>query len=607
MTDTAPLVSLAALDDVVPLTPDPGIWSKNLAALEAKWPALAARLEQTLLPPHWRPVRALDGSPTFRTEAPDEPPTWLAGSAVPRARAEGVLAFFEPGDLNSSLPTIAAGAELLLLLERLPAYRAVYVFEADWVMLAAVLRTLDLAEPLTRDRCLFVPPAGELGFLQEYLARHPGLLPPGNIPVLPGVAPERIEKVRQICERIARQTHATRTARLQQLQASAAVHTSATESKPRLAVIALTVDRTLAWASAALERAATRTGWPTVRCGLGGPVDAHPLGHCERLASFSPSIALYLHPPSVRLPLALGGVTCEWFTSATDVPAQLPADDVLRLAASPRVASALRAATAPGAKSAGWYWGCDPKTSEAFPHPRDDVIGLIADWPNDDPAACGIEQPSHKQLWRHLQQLAADRWETQDVLQPVALLAHAERATGLRLGEPSLRPWLLRLIERVLIPAAVLKRIAEVATSASIRLEHVGLGHDPRPDSPIPTIAGSVFALIESESRPRPSAAIFGGAVDPLTPALLQAGHSGWPLLLHSPGRTSRAAALGNILHPEQHYQPFAGPAELRGVLRAVREQAERFERRAARTREHLRTTHSYERRLADLARHVQM
>ena len=165
---------------------------------------LLAELEQLALPAHWRPAAALDGSLTYRTDAAGEQPAWLGGAAAPRARADGLLVGFQPGDYNPSLPEIAAGAELQLLLSRLPYYQAVYVFGTEFTSLAAVLRVCDLSSAISAGRCVFVPPGREEAFLREHLAAHPGLLHPGNIVVLPGVADERIQGLCRICERVAR-------------------------------------------------------------------------------------------------------------------------------------------------------------------------------------------------------------------------------------------------------------------------------------------------------------------------------------------------------------------------------------------------------------------
>ena len=71
-----------------------------------------------------------------------------------------------------------------MLLDRLPAYTAAFVFETDLRVLAAVLRTQDVADAIARGRCVFVPPGREVASLEQRLARYPAHLPPGDI-VLP--------------------------------------------------------------------------------------------------------------------------------------------------------------------------------------------------------------------------------------------------------------------------------------------------------------------------------------------------------------------------------------------------------------------------------------
>ena len=505
-----------------------------------------------------------------------------------------------PGDYNPSLPSIAAGAELKLLLDRLPYYQAVYVFGAESASLAAVLRVSDLSSAIAAGRCVFVPPGHEEAVLREHLAAHPGLLHPGNIVVLPGVADERIRELCRTCERVARDVLQARVARLNELRKAAAA-TTADEAGQRLAVIALTPEAASRVASEAITGAARALGWPAACCRIGGPEDMHVLPHCEKLAALSPNLTICVNHPPERVPLRLRGAVCEWVTSAARVPATLPADGKLWLAASPHVAAALRSAAGDGANVREWYWGCESGSDDAIEAKPEDYVLLVADWPTDDPDACGIEQPSHQQLWQHLRQMAAKCWDGREILQPAGLLARAEQATGVHLGEASLRPWLLLLIEDALIPAAITGTIVRALASEPIRVKAVGRGWSERPGKEIEVLAEHLFELPDHGASLRPRAAIFAGSIDPLSPALLHAGVLGWPLLVHSPGAQRLGAALGQILHPEQHLLPFAGRTELRAALGATIQDRQQACRRAARTRQHLRENHSYERRLEQL------
>ena len=604
MSDRPDALDLAQFDIADDITLDPQIWVANLAALHMEQAELAAALESTALPDHWRPVRALDGFVTYRTESDGQPAAWLAATAAPLTRADGLLIAFSAGEKNPSLPSIAAGGVLKLLLERLPEYRAIYVFESDLTMLAAVLHTQPLAESIRSGRCILVPPNRELQFLNQLLMTHPGLLPPGNIVCLPNVSPARLEELRIICEQANNHAYTTRTQRLGGLKASLPSTVNSTQS-PRLAVLALTPDSISRNTSISLTQAADTLGWPTVRCTVRNPRDVHVLTHCEALAAFEPNLTLCVKHSCSRIPIEPAGIICEWFFEPTDVPEQIPQDDVLRLAATPRVHAALCDIAPPGARLAEWYWGCEPFRPQDL-SPADDLVLLVADLPNDDAAACGITQPSHKQLWKQLRRETAQHWESPEILQPETILAQAERTSNVRLGEATLRKSMLGLIEYVLIPTAILGRIIQMLGPEPIRLLAVGQGWSRWPGQEITSFSSSVFDLIRQQPDLRPLAAIFAGALDPLQPGLLQAGALGWPLLIHNPGVQSLTPALGGILHPEQHYQPFSGGKHLRTLVQSFRRNPPPVLKRATRTREYLCQQHSYQQRLQQLQQLIQ-
>ncbi|MGD8451096.1 MAG: hypothetical protein PVJ57_04705 [Phycisphaerae bacterium] len=599
MSADTPAIDLSRLDAVEPLVPDPDIWADNLAALRKQQPELAVAVECTAVPADWRPVRALDGWPTYRTERPGNPAAWLSGSAVPTARAEALLTGFQLGELNLSIPALLVGAELGSLLERLPYYRAVYVFEPDLAVLAAVLRVVRVAEAVASMRCILAQPGAEHASLSRLLSEHTGLLPPGNIVVLPGVAAARLEQVRAVCERLAQEVSGGRSARMKELAVPAAGAAGALPERPRVAVLALTPDSTARATAVAVEQATKGLGWPVLRRALTGPVDVGMLPHYEALAEFTPDVTLCVRQVPGRLPVPLPGVVCEWVQDCRDVPARLPADGVLRLAASPRIATALRAAAPEGIRVGEWYWGCAAQADADLSPPVREVW-LIADYPDDSAAACGAGQPSHQQLWTRLQQQAARVWDTRDVLHPAGLLAHAERQAGAGLGDAALRARFIERIELALIPVAILERIGQAIAASLGTVQVIGNGWARRPGKEIEVLARSAFDVPAGR---RPMAAIFAGGTDPLTPALLHAGASGWPLLLHSPGGQSRTAALGGILEPQQHYLPFAG---LNDLSAALQQEPRTTDRRADRTRRHLRKHHSYAQRLEALRAVVQ-
>lgn len=599
-------IDLATLDEAHGLTLDPSLWSANLAALRTEQPELAQELDSVALPPHWRPVQALDGFLTFRLDRPGEPPQWLADTAAPGTRAAALLRFDQIGDKSPALPAVAAGAELKLLLDRLAPRQAVFVFEEETAWLAAVLRTLDLSGAIASGRCILVPPRREQMFLEELLQQVPGLLPPGSIVTLPSISAARLEELRTLCEAVTRQTSNSRSRRLNSL--TDRIQTSALKRvpEPRFAALALGPDPKSHRLSAELAGAAERLHWATCHCAATGPRSAHVLPHCERLADFAAQLSICIdHAPQV-LPVPAGRIRCQWHLHAKNVPAAPPDDDTIHLAATPRVAQALRAAGIPERRLADFYWACPLVQAEIPPaQPSSPTVVIVGNLPDASAAACRIEQPTHKQLWARLHQTAAKAWTTADITQPATLLRAAERTSGVELGDRSLREQMVRVIEHVLIPAVVLERILQRLKQESFEILSIGTGWHRCASEFVRPLAEKLDPPYECVATVSPLAAVFAGPLDPLSPALFDAAALGWPMLIHCPGATSLTAGLGGILHPQQHYEAFAGPQDLSAALNAARSNPERIRRRSARVRAYLQERHTYAQRLTTLARQL--
>ena len=113
-------VSLAELGKHVDAELDPRVRDRNLAALRQSSAEYADLIERIVMPPHDRAVTALDGSVSFLFKSPESREGWLAATAMPLRRAEALCEQYQVGDLNATLPTVAAGAELRILLDSLP-------------------------------------------------------------------------------------------------------------------------------------------------------------------------------------------------------------------------------------------------------------------------------------------------------------------------------------------------------------------------------------------------------------------------------------------------------------------------------------------------------
>jgi hypothetical protein len=499
------------------------------------------------------------------------------------------------GEQNAVLPALAAGGELRYLLDKLPAHRAVYVFEDDLRVVAAVLRAADYACDIETGRCILVPPGDEAAFLEHQLSAHPGLLPPGLIICLSDLPPERLGRVRATCEQTAQVSHAARSRRLGEL-ALAPVPVAAPADAPRLALLALRPDPLAQRVARCLENAARQLDWPVLLDAVRTPRDVHALAHAERLASFSPSLVLCLGH-SCDLRLAPTVTVFEWHLRSNFTDG-IRGDEVLKLAASPHLSDLLRMSCPAGSRVVDWYWGCEPPNAISSPA---DVVLLIGDLVDNDPARAGIEQPSHRLVWKHAERCITRLWADGEFVRPSVVLKQAERAAGLALPPGEARTALLRAIEYTLIPGTLLRTIRQVLSSGAFEFGTLGQGWKPRADSEKEAVAFcNLWEFVGQTERYRPIAAVFAGIHDPLSPELLQAGALGWPLLLYGPGGPVTAAGLGPTLRAGD-YRTFIDPRSLMAAVQDLRRDPASTWEGAASTGQYLSAQHSYKQRLRQL------
>ncbi|MCG3126820.1 MAG: hypothetical protein CHACPFDD_01675 [Phycisphaerae bacterium] len=595
-----PDLALSGLDEGSDARLDPDVWQRNLAALAAVgWPALNV-LAATTLPPHFRLRRSIDGWLSFRVEPAGEQPCWLDRSGAPLTRAEALLSMYACGELNATMPGAGSGAELSLLLERLPRHKAVFVWEWAWLALAAALHVVDVAEAIRSRRLILIPPDGG-AYLESLLDAEPGLLPPGNILRLPHVSGEWIEQVHARCARLSAEVLARRSAALRELKVPAPVPAAA--GPPRLALLTTQPDG-LARFATALVRDSCGGSVETLRSAVDDPPGAHPLIHARRLVEFAPTHTIFVNQP----PLPVCGdspAASQWYLSTGAAARAVPGSAAL-LPATPAVEAALRRCVAASQGVVPFYWACVGDES-----PNDelgDEIALCVDRHDDSAAACGVDQPTHRMLWDKMRDLARRLWETPDGQRADALLARAERETGLGVAERDVREKLVQLAAGELIPAATTERIIELLRHDDQRAVLVGSGWGRParatwvPGGAIQPGTGEDFWTQVRLNRPRaPLAAVFAGGADPFAAALPIAGAMGWPLIVHAPAADVLGRALGGLLTPGQHVAPFASYRDLIAALRRLRDDPRERQRIGRRTHEHLVARHTYRQRVAAL------
>ncbi len=595
--NSAVVSSQAEYDAPVPARLDPAIRAANLAALLEVDPKLAQVISAVERPEHWRAVWALDGALTFRLERAGEPPAWLSGTAAPDTRAKGSLDGYDPAGKNPALPCAGAGGEIRWLLSRLPPHLALFVFEQDPVAIAAVLELLDVAQAIGDRRLIFVPPANAMQALSALLDVSPGLLPPGTIlaPLLAGEA--RLAEVKQLCDRVHTETALARQRALLAIQQMESQRETSGVDPPRLALIAMTLDR-VAQAQVGLVRAAAESeGWPTEAALLRSSADAHGLGHAARLARFAPSLSLWAGHDASVLGVALAGEHVQWVQRARLAPAG-PAPDVKYLAASPCVEEALTRAGIPGDAIVPWYWACD-RARLAVPAgaagDSGDTIVVVGDLPPMDAETIDLTLDSQKSLWEQIRRVVRLSWESELMRWPERVLSLAEREASYTVRDRALRDQFLKLTAEIAIPGESLLQIVATLRAAGCRVSVVGSGWRNGAGAGIEVLARDATDLpIDVFQAPsaRPRGLVFAGSVDPLTPALVDLAACGLPMALHAPGGVGLDATLGDVLTPQRDLHAFATRQQLMSGVEFFATSG--AQRRAERTRERLAGQHTW-------------
>lgn len=564
---------IADLDRPSPLVLIPAVFAANLAALREVAPQLAELVQSQRLPFAWRPVVGIDGSPTWRLEPEGAAPQWLALTAAPQTRAEGLLRAFQPGNGNVGLPGISAGAELVRLIEVLPVTRAIFVFERDPRALALVLRQRDLSAEIRTRRCVILKPNDFENDLAACLASQPGLLPPTALLRLPDVDDAWTNAASELCQRVGGRALAERAARTARL-------TTAVREAPQadsreagvLRRIAISATRPAhAPLAEALVAAAPEAGLSASAATVRGPADVGILSRLELLAAPPPDLVISIAGEPGALEDALPAEHAEWRLSGVAPLAADSSQQLWRLAASPLIEALLYEVGVDRRRVLPLHWPLLMDPQRMHPPERrptcDDVI-VVGDLPNDDPAACGIDQPTHQQLWGVLQQRVERDWGMPLVLAPDELLHATERQAGVRIGDEQLRSQLVRILRHALIVARVRRTILRVLTDLGQPVVSLGQGWSVL--SGAHSTDDVANPLGERGTGPRPRAAVFTAVPDPLSPAILCAAARGWPLLLHSPAPSRTADWLGDVLRPGEHYLAFRNADELRNVLRQL-------------------------------------
>src|SRR5438045_457684 len=134
---------------------------KNLAALQAILPTLAAAIQHAAIPPSYEPVTGTDGTPTCRRLTDRDGKKrleWLGATSMPRASAAPMIRSLDSvsAGQNGLGLSIGTGYEWAAFAARLPRAQMVYVYEPDPALLRMALTICDLSDLLATCRIVLL-------------------------------------------------------------------------------------------------------------------------------------------------------------------------------------------------------------------------------------------------------------------------------------------------------------------------------------------------------------------------------------------------------------------------------------------------------------------
>ena len=180
---------------------EPEIWRRNLAALQEVDAVLAETLAAVNVPASVVSAVGRDGELTYRIGEGSEAAAWFGRTSMPSISGPAILDTFDPGNGNVLLPKMGQGIEMKLLLERLPAHRAVFVLEDDSLAAVLALRLYDVSDGIRAGRLVLLTGGQPEDSLRQFLTDHGGYVIPDRILGWPWLSQADHQRIRLGVER----------------------------------------------------------------------------------------------------------------------------------------------------------------------------------------------------------------------------------------------------------------------------------------------------------------------------------------------------------------------------------------------------------------------
>ncbi len=456
-----------------PPTLDDAVFQRNLTALDASQPQVAAQIRSTVVPPGVRLAHGRDGSVTFRI-AQDDGTVWLGGSSMPTVSSPAVLSHFAPGRANVLLATLGHGGEAEVLLRQLEPQQAVYAWDVDPLVPALALRRCDFSRDIGRGRLLLALGSELESALQRCFDDHPTHLPPARIFVAPQLEAADVHVLHSQAEAAAIRRHGRLDREVgevgQRLQTRRGVNPGR-----RIAIVSMMIDPEVTRVAHALARAAESLGLDAGVVVVDRPAHGHRLAAARHLDERAPSDVILLNQLPGEWGELLSGVPrcVTWCVSAgacrpdaTWRPAVPDGVWTVR----PEFVPVPQASILGVAADSSCFHLRQPSDQELAHYGAD--VAVIMDAADLSADALGLKWESHRRLWEAIIQTLRRRPLLLDQPAALALIARVGRAADVALDSDSVGGYLASRISQVVAPTlAVLALLrSQRSSQASIRL-----------------------------------------------------------------------------------------------------------------------------------------
>ncbi len=455
-------------------------FDSNLAALRCVQPTIAAIIEATSIPDNICPAVGRDDSPTYLIKDQQAGPAWFGQSSMPRISSEAMLGVYQATGSSVVLPGVLTGYEIGVLASRIPSFCAIYVIEEDIVNLRLALELHDYVELLAQNRLLFFLRDDLPKALGRFVKENPGYEVPSQLfpaPQLSSAEMAALEGSLQDAAAVAREIQVHILGVLRQSLRNRA--SNLRSESPRVAVISNEASQ---WTFDHAQRVANALdflGWSYEVCVPNTPALCHTVARLDAVNRASADFVLFLNCRSDELESALPTAMprTSWYLPGSVIHDE---GDSGEEACSITFASSLgqiRSNQTANDRDSS-FRVCPVGASEAvcdrFDKRDPDVeksfdIAVFAEVPSATPASCGVSLESHIRLWEEMNELVSNSIDRYSNAIAYDLLEDAQRRSGVKLEDPSIREHFVALLRFVIAPTVLARSTDRALVKQDVR------------------------------------------------------------------------------------------------------------------------------------------